>query len=249
MPYASTGPGRAGGLGMRAVPIRSPPAPPPPPRLPSDALRLRLTPAPPPPRSASTSASASVSASALTSASSFDLGLDLATASSSASLRRSAAWPARGPASILAVHLHTHARGWCTRQHASAGAGQEGAARISSMRARAAHLRSASPRVLVRRLEPPTPSTRELQEDVVVGRRVTGVAGGHASHASAGGSAPPRAPTKHRSSRVRPARAGRFGRALGTMRCVKGGHGTAWGAWAWGGIVRWVVVAWCPERD
>ena len=53
-------------------------------------------------------------------------------------------------------------------------------------RARAAHLPGALARALVRHLEPPPPSKRELKEDVV-GRRVTSVAGGHAGHTSAGG--------------------------------------------------------------
>ena len=79
----------------------------------------------------------------------------------------------------------------CARAvHASAyecgcGAGWSGTHQQCA-RARAAHLPGASPRALVRRLEPPPPSKRELEEDVV-GRRVTSVAGGHAGHTSAGG--------------------------------------------------------------
>ena len=97
------------------------------------------------------------------------------------SLGRSAAPPSRSPFPTSIIYLHTRALGGCTHQHVNARAEREGAARNSSTHPPAAHLAAE----VTARSCPPPPSKSELELDVV--GRVAGVAGGHASHASAGG--------------------------------------------------------------
>ena len=78
------------------------------------------------------------------------------------SLGRSTAPTAHGLASTSVMHLHTRARERCTRQHMNAGAGRDGAARISSARVRAL---GSPPQRVAPRPRPPPQASAAIEEE------------------------------------------------------------------------------------